>query len=77
MSIRQLQKAKEFLDLSKQIVVNFISFVLDNLFGCGINCSEKLVPELWHHEELLQHRIHVAYASKICNAYMLMNSAVA
>lgn len=63
MPLRELEEAKEELELPEQVIINDFTLVLDFVFRAQVYGFQQLVTELGYHEELLQHRDHVADAA--------------
>ena len=71
-TITQLKHAKEALHLSEQSIIDLPILISLNIFRLDFNSLEQLVAELRHHEQLLQHRYHVADVAKVLDARILM-----
>ena len=52
------------------VVVVFLALVFDHVEWLVVVDTEHIVSEAWHHEELLEHAVHVANATEISNTHI-------
>ena len=60
------------MELVHHIVVDHVALVLLHLFRLSVVHTEQIVAEGWDHEELLHHAVHVADATKVAQANVLL-----
>ena len=63
--LRKFEVGDQSLQLMKHVIVDLLFFVRHNIRWLIVVHGQHVVSEAWHHEELLQHAVHVADATQI------------
>jgi hypothetical protein len=63
---------ENLLKLMKNIIINLVSFELLKVFWLLIINRKEVISESWDHKELLEHRVHIASATKIFQTTVLL-----
>ena len=74
MPFREFEMSDEFLHLMQHVVIDHFVFMLNQLFLNAIVNGKEIVSELWYHEDLLHHAVHVADAAEIPETHISLRS---
>ena len=67
-AVAEFEEAEHALELVQHVVVHHALILFDQIWLLQVVCGHDCVAEGGGHEELLQHRIHLAYAAQIADA---------
>ena len=66
---------QQFLHLVQHVIILLLALVLSYGRLHSVIHAQHVVTEGRNHKELLHHRVHVANATQIAQAYVLLHSA--
>jgi hypothetical protein len=72
LSFREFQVSHQLLQLMQHVIIDWVTFVFLDIIWLAIIDTEKIVSESWDCEELLEHWVHVANATKVTKTDKLL-----